>query len=185
MCPGSPPKKLPIQGSVGIFNSTPLKAAFLTYPWKIIPQEVDNSSLPIGPMYGIYIYIYTYIYHKNQPNVGNYTIHGSYGLSIPWLSRYGLFSYIWLVEGVNVRFLWAIWSCSNLPARESINILRSSPNCSNTSSGMRWPKAHSTFGASGLNWFIIISNLSCVKAHAILLQPSGVDPVRVSFVRQS
>ena len=26
-------------------------------------------------MYGIY----TYIYHKNQPNVGKYTIHGSYG----------------------------------------------------------------------------------------------------------
>ena len=26
-------------------------------------------------MYGIY----TYIYHKKQPNVGKYTIHGSYG----------------------------------------------------------------------------------------------------------
>ena len=26
-------------------------------------------------MYGIF----TYIYHKNQPNVGKYTIHGSYG----------------------------------------------------------------------------------------------------------
>ena len=23
--------------------------------------------------------IFTYIYHKNQPNVGKYTIHGSYG----------------------------------------------------------------------------------------------------------
>ena len=30
---------------------------------------------PIGSMYGIF----TYIYHKNQPNVGVYTIHGSYG----------------------------------------------------------------------------------------------------------
>ena len=30
---------------------------------------------PIGSMYGIF----TYIYHKNQPNVGKYTIHGSYG----------------------------------------------------------------------------------------------------------
>ena len=29
-------------------------------------------------MYGIY----TYIYHKNQPNVGIYTIHGSYGIVI-------------------------------------------------------------------------------------------------------
>ena len=30
---------------------------------------------PIVSMYGIF----TYIYHKNQPNVGIYTIHGSYG----------------------------------------------------------------------------------------------------------
>ena len=29
---------------------------------------------PIGSMYGIF----PYIYHKNQPNVGKYTIHGSY-----------------------------------------------------------------------------------------------------------
>ena len=26
--------------------------------------------------------IFTYIYHKNQPNVGKYTIHGSYGITI-------------------------------------------------------------------------------------------------------
>ena len=30
---------------------------------------------PIGSMYGIF----TYIYHKNQPNVGKYTLHGSCG----------------------------------------------------------------------------------------------------------
>ena len=35
-----------------------------------------GCSIPIGSMYGIF----TYIYHKNQPNVGKYTIHGSYGL---------------------------------------------------------------------------------------------------------
>ena len=35
------------------------------------------NSQPIGSMYGIFTYIY--IYHKNQPNVGKYTIHGSYG----------------------------------------------------------------------------------------------------------
>ena len=29
--------------------------------------------------------IFTYIYHKNQPNVGKYTIHGSYG----YLQMYG------------------------------------------------------------------------------------------------
>ena len=30
---------------------------------------------PRGSMYGTF----TYIYHKNEPNVGKYTIHGSYG----------------------------------------------------------------------------------------------------------
>ena len=30
-------------------------------------------------MYGIY----TYIYHKNQPNVGKYTMHESYGKYVP------------------------------------------------------------------------------------------------------
>ena len=32
-------------------------------------------TYPIGCMYGIF----TYIYHKSQPNVGISTIHGSYG----------------------------------------------------------------------------------------------------------
>ncbi len=37
-----------------------------------------------GSMYGIF----TYIYHKNQPNVGKYTIHGCYGLMhFQWGSR--------------------------------------------------------------------------------------------------
>ena len=35
-------------------------------------------------MYGVY----TYIYHKNQPNVGKYTIHGSYGNKVNLLSSY-------------------------------------------------------------------------------------------------
>ena len=34
--------------------------------------------VPIGSMYGIF----TYIYHKNQPNVVKYTIHGSYGVEL-------------------------------------------------------------------------------------------------------
>ena len=34
------------------------------------------GSIPIVSMYGIF----TYIYHKNQPNVGKYTIHGWYGI---------------------------------------------------------------------------------------------------------
>ena len=32
-------------------------------------------TYPRGSMYGLY----TYIYHANQPHVGKYTIHGSYG----------------------------------------------------------------------------------------------------------
>ena len=35
-----------------------------------------TTLLPIGSMYGIS----TYVYHKSQPNVGKYTMHGSYGL---------------------------------------------------------------------------------------------------------
>ena len=35
---------------------------------------------PIPSMYGIF----TYICHKNQPNVGKYTIHGSYGYAKFW-----------------------------------------------------------------------------------------------------
>ncbi len=27
----------------------------------------------------VYLHIFTYIYHKNQPNAGIYTIHGAYG----------------------------------------------------------------------------------------------------------
>ena len=43
---------------------------------------VDSPNIgiiPIGSMYGIF----TYIYHRNQPNVGKYTIHGSYGIEKP------------------------------------------------------------------------------------------------------
>ena len=38
-------------------------------------NNYDNNNKPIGSMYGIFIHIY----HTNQPNVGKYTIHGSYG----------------------------------------------------------------------------------------------------------
>ena len=44
--------------------------------------------IPIGSMYGIF----TYIYHKNQPNVGKYTIHGSYGIS--------LFIFFWILSEI-------------------------------------------------------------------------------------
>jgi len=32
----------------------------------------------------VYLNIFTYIYHKNQPNVGKYTLHGWYGIG-EWL----------------------------------------------------------------------------------------------------
>ena len=44
-------------------------------------NERNMIHNPIGSMYGIF----TYIYHKNQPNVGIYTIHGSYGNEIKWI----------------------------------------------------------------------------------------------------
>ena len=36
---------------------------------------IVKHAKPIRSMYGVF----TYIYHRNQPNVGKYTIHGSYG----------------------------------------------------------------------------------------------------------
>ena len=41
-----------------------------------LPKKNSVWTIPIGSMYGIF----TNIYHKNQPNVGVYTIHGSYGI---------------------------------------------------------------------------------------------------------
>ena len=38
-------------------------------------QNMLSFFYPIGSMYGIF----TYIHHRNQLNVGKYTIHGSYG----------------------------------------------------------------------------------------------------------
>ena len=35
-------------------------------------MKPDNESCPIASMYGIF----TYMYHKNQPNIVKYTIHG-------------------------------------------------------------------------------------------------------------
>ena len=51
------------QGSIGIWFEVSPSAAFL-------------KCYPIGSMYGIF----THIYHTFNPNVGRYTIHGSYGL---------------------------------------------------------------------------------------------------------
>ncbi len=40
-----------------------------------IGDDQTTQLYPIGSMYGIF----SYIYSQNQPNVGIYTIHGSYG----------------------------------------------------------------------------------------------------------
>ena len=48
-------------------------------------------------MYGIFTYIYgifIYIYHKHQPNVGKYTIHGSYGVYLGWWHTFLFVNYI-------------------------------------------------------------------------------------------
>ena len=46
---------------------------------KYVFRVFGLKRVPIGSMYGIF----TYIYHKNQPNVGKYTIHGWYGVWSP------------------------------------------------------------------------------------------------------
>ena len=38
-------------------------------------QDFSHQQYPIVSMYGIF----TYIDHRNPPNVGKYAIHGSYG----------------------------------------------------------------------------------------------------------
>ena len=40
-----------------------------------VPKKM-LTNVPIASMYDIF----TYIYQKNQPNVGKYTIHGWYGV---------------------------------------------------------------------------------------------------------
>ena len=47
--------------------------------WGLIWNNHGYQLVPRGSMYGIF----TYIYHKNHPNVGRYTIHGWYGVGWP------------------------------------------------------------------------------------------------------
>ena len=47
------------------------------------PVTKPSFVTPIGSMYGIF----TYIYHKFMPNVGKYSIHGSYGTVTGWGGR--------------------------------------------------------------------------------------------------
>ena len=45
--------------------------------WALHP-DLFQLKLPIASMYGIF----TYIYHKDQPNLGKYAIHGCHGCGI-------------------------------------------------------------------------------------------------------
>ena len=63
------------------FGSFPVNS--LTYHY---PQGWGHD--PLGSMYCVY----TYIYQKNQPNVGyvgKYTIHGSYGRGLAEFAKFG------------------------------------------------------------------------------------------------
>ena len=51
---------------------------------KCISLLHDKTWFPLSYSHSIYgTGIFTYIYHKNQPNVGKYTIHGWYGIRFP------------------------------------------------------------------------------------------------------
>ena len=56
---------------------------FVDFYWVNGCKYSIHGSYPIGSMYGIF----AYIYHKNQPNVGKYTIHGWYGYGCKWLEH--------------------------------------------------------------------------------------------------
>ena len=60
--------------------SGPLGKLDVLSPKTSMQMEVPpfEDVFPIGSMYGIF----TYIYHKMKPNVGKYTIHGSFGFNI-------------------------------------------------------------------------------------------------------
>ena len=58
----------------GVSKSFPFFFMLSFRIWTNVPPR-GTMLKSIGSMYGIF----TYIYRKNKPNVGNHTIHGSYG----------------------------------------------------------------------------------------------------------
>ena len=67
--------------------------------WRIMSHLVWNTNNIKQQIFDInwlshrismwYIDIFTYIYHKNQPNAGKYTIHGSYGYVTMFICLHG------------------------------------------------------------------------------------------------
>ena len=72
----------------------------------------------MGSMYGIFIYMY----HRNQGNVGKYSIHGSYGLYIivydHICKNFG--SSIQDNNDVHVFFLRCLWTCRKVSLIDEI-----------------------------------------------------------------
>ena len=69
-------------------------------------EKAGCRKKPIVSMYGIF----TYIYHKNQPNVGKYTIHGSYG---KWIS---------VCQLANHRVIFSSWPLPSLKLTASLHL---------------------------------------------------------------
>ena len=94
------PYKRSKQNNFDLWNG--LKQQFLQAIifWTLLSSFFEHfcQSLPKGSTYSMF----TYIYHQNQPNVGKYTMHGSYGKTNTWLS-------------IHVTFLHLLW-WSALPA---------------------------------------------------------------------
>ena len=66
---------LEIGRSFDPWQSTPARRELLALSSESLWYLPRKSANPKQSMYGIF----PYIYHKNQPNVGKYTIHGWYG----------------------------------------------------------------------------------------------------------
>ena len=79
-----------------------LPNCWTTCPMPLMSYKSQTSIVrivPIGSMQ--YIYIFTYIYYKDQPNVGKYTIHGSH-----WVHHDSIFTTpFWNHQLPNTRLL--------------------------------------------------------------------------------
>ena len=100
---------IPYQRSHIWVDELPVKSPKLSpFPGGYVP------SIPIPSMYGIF----TYIYHKNQPNVGKYAIHGCYGICLFYTlpetnssnSHLKSMNRFWKVGKWFGRFLFLGWS---------------------------------------------------------------------------
>ena len=115
--------------AVGVWPAWDTPAKGRGYPGSDNPfRKWLNIPIPIGSMYAIYN-IYSNIYHQYTPNVGKYSIHGSYGICEPWcwnmnpnmcpkkITQFCRFLY----SSTMVR-IWAwymVVHCRDLPGEES------------------------------------------------------------------